>query len=190
MGTMEHFPLRIGWLFRKDMYGETPFQKASTKYGTEQIKTLLEEALNHQSQYDANFLLKSYVIAASDDSVDVECDFILLRRDPSIALQSRQPQLPPSSSSSSLSSSSTPGHQPQQEAIGTTNKTTTYLISGAVLRHGTKRKRNTVTTSFFDSMYLQTFLRGRKRQKQKTNTIYDDTDNDDTKNNSMEDENQ
>merc|ERR1712238_116056 len=113
--TMEHFPLRIGWLFRKDIYGETPFQKASTKYGTEQIKTILDEALNIQSQHDENFILKSYVIAASDESVDVECDFILLSRDPSIALQTLPPQPPPSSSSSS---SSLQGQQ--QEAIVTT----------------------------------------------------------------------
>ena len=123
------------------------------------------------------------MIAASDNSVDVECDFILLRRDPSIALQTRQPQLPPTSSSS-LSSSS---QGQQQEGVVTTNKTTTYLISGAILRHGKKRKRNTANT-FFDSMYLTTFLRGQKRQKQKSNTIYDDTD-DDTKNYSREDEN-
>merc|ERR1712238_555522 len=170
--TMEHFPLRIGWLFRKDIYGETPFQKASIKYGKDHIKTILDEALNNQSQHDENFILKSYVIAASDESVDVECDFILLSRDPSIALQTLQPRLP-LSSSLSLSSQ---GQQQQEVGVATTKKTTTYLISGAVLRQGKKRKRNTATT-FFDSMYLKTLLRGRKRQKQKNNTIYD-TDND------------
>merc|ERR1712238_393372 len=165
--TMEHFPLRIGWLFRKDIYGETPFQKASTKYGTDQIKTILDEALNNQSQHDENFILKSYVIAASDDSVDVECDFILLSRDPSIALQTL-PQLQPSSPS--LPS------QGNQEVVVATKKTTTYMISGAVLRQCKKRKRNNATT-FFDNMYLKTFLRGRKRQKQKDDTIlYDDDD--------------
>jgi len=179
--TMEHFPLRIGWLFRKDIYGETPFQKASTKYGTEQIKTILDEALNNQSQHDENFILKSYVIAASDESVDVECDFILLSRDPSIALQTLQPRLPPSSSS--LSSQ---GQQQEEVGVAATKQTTTYLISGAVLRQGKKRKRNNATT-FFDNMYLKTFRRGRKRQKQKNDTI-DDTDDDD-KRNSMEDEN-
>merc|ERR1712161_164484 len=145
------------------------------KYGKENIKTILDEALNNQSQQDENFILKSYVIAASDESVDVECDFILLSRDPSIALQTLQPQLPPSS----LSLSSSQGQQ--QEAIVTTKKTMTYLISGAVLRQGKKRKRNTATT-FFDSMYLKTFLRGRKRQKQKNTTIYDDTDDEDQRN--------
>jgi len=174
--TMEHFPLRIGWMFRKDTYGETPFQKASTKYGKENIKTILDEALNNQSQHDENFILKSYVIAASDESVDVECDFILLSRDPSIALQTL-PQLQPSSLSS----------QGQQEVV-VTKKTTTYLISGAVLRQCKKRKRNNATT-FFDNMYLKTFLRGRKRQKQKNDTIDDDTDDDDQRN-SMEDDNQ
>jgi len=175
--TMEHFPLRIGWMFRKDTYGETPFQKASSKYGKDNIKTILDEALNNQSQHDENFILKSYVIAASDESVDVECDFILLSRDPSIALQTLQPRLQPSSPS--LPS------QGQQEVVGATKKTTTYLISGAVLRQCKKRKRNNATT-FFDNMYLKSFLRGRKRQKQKDDTIYD---NDDDKKNSMEDEN-
>merc|ERR1712161_24685 len=97
------------------------------KYGKENIKTILDEALNNQSQHDENFILKSYVIAASDESVDVECDFILLSRDPSIALQTLQPRLPPSSSSSSSLSQG-----PQQEVGVTTKKTTTYLISGAI----------------------------------------------------------
>mmetsp|Transcript_12315 Transcript_12315/g.13521 ORF Transcript_12315/g.13521 Transcript_12315/m.13521 type:complete len:125 (+) Transcript_12315:90-464(+) len=103
--TMEHFPLRIGWLFHKDTDGDTPFQEASTKYEKEKIQTILDEALNnHQSsQHEENFMLKSYVIAASDESVDVECDFLLLRRDPSIALQPQKPQLPSSSPSSSPS---------------------------------------------------------------------------------------
>merc|ERR1712085_77445 len=104
----------IGWMFRKDTYGETPFQKASSKYGKDNVKTILDEALNNQSQYDENFILKSYVIAASDQSVDVECDFILLSRDPSIALQT----LPQLQSSSSLPS------QEQQEVVVATKKTT------------------------------------------------------------------
>merc|ERR1712183_148915 len=136
---------RIGWMFQKDAYGETPFQNASAKYGEENVRTILDEALNNQSGNDEHYILKSYVIAASDDSVDVECDYILLKREPSI-LQTAAPHV-------------------QQASPPVTKKT--YWISGAVLRHGKKRKRDNKTT-VFDSMHLKAFLRGRKRRKKDT----------------------
>ena len=153
--TMQHFPLRIGWMFRKDLYGETPFQKASAKYGVDNVRAILDEALNNQTGNDGNFILKSYVIAATEESVDVECDYILLSRDPSILKP--MPQLQ---------------SQEQQEATTSTTKKT-YWISGAVLRHGKKRKRNNATT-FFDNLYVKSFLRGRKRQKKDTLGVDDD----------------
>lgn len=156
--TMQHFPLRIGWMFRKDLYGETPFQKASAKYGADNVRGILDEALNNQSANDRNFVLKSYVIAASEESVDVECDYILLSRDPSI-VQQPVPRL----------------HSQEQEQETTVTKKTTYWVSGAVLRHCKKRKRNNATT-FFDNLYVKTFLRGRKRQKKDARVVSDDED--------------
>jgi len=147
--TMHHFPLRIGWLFRKDSYGETPFQKASMKYGKNNVRTILDDALNNQSRNDENFILKSYVIAATDDAVDVECDYILLNRDPTILQQQQQ--------------TGRPSEQPQK---GTKK---TYFISGTVLRHGLKKRKRNNATTFFDSMYVKAFLRGRKRRKNAQN---------------------
>eukprot|EP00751_Fragilariopsis_kerguelensis_P045130 CAMPEP_0170997836 /NCGR_PEP_ID=MMETSP0736-20130129/13100_1 /TAXON_ID=186038 /ORGANISM="Fragilariopsis kerguelensis, Strain L26-C5" /LENGTH=150 /DNA_ID=CAMNT_0011424609 /DNA_START=218 /DNA_END=669 /DNA_ORIENTATION=- len=150
---MEHFPLRIGWLFHKDTDGDTPFQEASTKYEKEKIQTILDEALNnHQSsQHEENFMLKSYVIAASDESVDVECDFLLLRRDPSDSLATAEAATAIIITIIITIVASMQEQQIQEVVEATEKTTTTYLISGAVLRQGKKRKRNTATT-FFDTM--------------------------------------
>ena len=44
----------------------------SVVYHTDNVTTILNTALNKQMQNDTNFILKWYVIAASDDTVDVE----------------------------------------------------------------------------------------------------------------------
>eukprot|EP00751_Fragilariopsis_kerguelensis_P031579 CAMPEP_0170908798 /NCGR_PEP_ID=MMETSP0735-20130129/2132_1 /TAXON_ID=186038 /ORGANISM="Fragilariopsis kerguelensis, Strain L26-C5" /LENGTH=126 /DNA_ID=CAMNT_0011305215 /DNA_START=24 /DNA_END=405 /DNA_ORIENTATION=+ len=126
---MEHFPLRIGWLFHKDTDGDTPFQEASTKYEKEKIQTILDEALNNikAARFSPPPSRSIDSLATAEAATAIIITIII-----TIVASMQEQQI--------------------QEVVEATEKTTTtYLISGAVLRQGKKRKRNTATT-FFDTM--------------------------------------
>lgn len=94
---LRHFSTNIGFMFHKnDANGagagaeRTPFQIACKKYGNEEVKKILDIGLENQiirlgeTNHHHNFTRTSLIIAASEEIVDIECVFMLIRRDPAI----------------------------------------------------------------------------------------------------------
>ena len=91
---IQHFPIQIGFLFHKNEIGHTPFRLACDQYGEEKVINILDDGLdnlmirdhtNNNDQHNNSIrLLKSLINGAADEMVDLDCVYILLRREPAV----------------------------------------------------------------------------------------------------------
>ena len=80
-----HFPIEMGFLFRKDKYGETPFWMACYKYGKGVVKKIVDDIiLNSRIRTNYTDTVDALLYAGTEERVDLDGVYILLRREPSV----------------------------------------------------------------------------------------------------------
>jgi hypothetical protein len=83
--VIRYFPKKkgINLLYRKNNYGETPFQEACKTYGRDEVMKVIEETLIHYSDTPIN-IAEALLMAAIDENVHLDCVYFLLRRHPDL----------------------------------------------------------------------------------------------------------
>ena len=90
---MFHYPMEMGGLFHKNSSGETSFQLACDKYGKKEVKKTIDGVLNIQQNTDID-IAKALIYAATETVVGLDGIYFLLRREPSVLLQTAEQQQP------------------------------------------------------------------------------------------------
>ena len=85
---IHHFPNKkgIGFLFRKDRNGETPFQTVCTRYGSEEIMKVIENTLTDSSHNPDN-TADALLSASVDEIIHLDGVYFLLRRQPDLLVK-------------------------------------------------------------------------------------------------------
>ncbi len=96
---MLHFPTQMGFLFHREYPSptdndETPFVHVCRKYGTEKVAKIIRNVLAKRNQHagESNAetinMEETFLYAATNPSVSLDCLYFLLRRDPGRFCQS------------------------------------------------------------------------------------------------------
>jgi hypothetical protein len=82
---MRYFPKKkgISLPFQEDMDNETPFQEACKKYGHKQVMMVISDTLNNPVTPLLNSA-DALLSAAIDDSIHLDCVYLLVRREPDV----------------------------------------------------------------------------------------------------------
>lgn len=87
--VMRYFPFKVGisLLFQKGGYrGATPFELACSKFQRNQVMDMVEDVLARYSGRTPINTATAFIVAAIDQTVNLDCVYFLLRRQPDVLM--------------------------------------------------------------------------------------------------------
>jgi hypothetical protein len=85
---IRHFPTKVGFLFHKDIKDRTPFQMACKIYGKEVVMQIVDDVVTTAiTNSSSSTFMETLITAAIDETIHLDCIFFLLRKEPSVLLQ-------------------------------------------------------------------------------------------------------